>query len=642
MESIYNKSFFLLLVSFLFLSQPAQEARLEEKQSAAIPENILRTLRQEHPRLLANSKDFALLRSRLQTDPTLRSWHQKLKKKGDELLNKPVCRYDLSEKNHLLDVSREVVKRTYTLSILFHLNNDQRYSTRAWQELEAAAAFPDWNPEHFLDVGEMTHAFAIGYDWLYPVLTKEQRAVLQNAIITKGLDEALMAYQGKATYKRTSWVNARHNWNQVCNGGIGMGALAIADKEPDLAEAILKKVLAVLPNAMQQFGPDGGWHEGPGYWAYATRYNVIFLASLETALGSDFGLGSIDGFSRTALFPLYMNGPTSRSFNYSDATDELVNGYQLLWLAKRFNLPAAATYQKETVKSPHALDLVWYSPEPAKEKDLPLAAYFRSAEVVTMRSAWNDKNAWFVGFKAGDNKSNHSHLDLGGFVLDAMGERWAVDLGKENYRLPEYFDSGRKAGKKTGIRWTYYRTRAEGHNTLVLNPGLNPDQNPLAQTKMEKFMTYRNTSFAIADLSPAYADDAQTVRRGIALANGQSVIIQDEIKTNKSASLYWFMHTPAQIIIQENGRNAMLTIGNKQLEAVIHSPAYARFTVLPAAPLPSSPKPEGINKNKDVRKLTIRLNQVKETRLVVEFRPAKTKMSANQTFYKPLNSWKLE
>ena len=33
-----------------------------------------------------------------------------------------------------------------------------------------------------------------------------------------------------------------------------------------------------------EYGPDGAWAEGPGYWRYATQYNVVFLAALETAL----------------------------------------------------------------------------------------------------------------------------------------------------------------------------------------------------------------------------------------------------------------------------------------------------------------------------------------------------------------------
>jgi hypothetical protein len=65
-----------------------------------------------------------------------------------------------------LSASRQVLDRVRTLALVSRFYGDRRYSNRAWQELEAAAAFPDWNPSHFLHTAEMTHAFALGYDWL--------------------------------------------------------------------------------------------------------------------------------------------------------------------------------------------------------------------------------------------------------------------------------------------------------------------------------------------------------------------------------------------------------------------------------------------------------------------------------------------
>ena len=38
------------------------------------------------------------------------------------------------------------------------------------------AGYDNWNPEHFLDVAEMTMALSIGYDWLYEVLSPKNRA----------------------------------------------------------------------------------------------------------------------------------------------------------------------------------------------------------------------------------------------------------------------------------------------------------------------------------------------------------------------------------------------------------------------------------------------------------------------------------
>ena len=79
------------------------------------------------------------------------------------------------------------------------------------------------------------------------------------------------------------------------------------------------------------------------------------------------------------------------------------------------------------------------------------------------RSAWDDPAALFVGVKAGYNQVNHGHLDLGNFELDALGERWARDIGSDDYNLPGYWSGGRG-----GKRWSYYRLGSESHNVCML------------------------------------------------------------------------------------------------------------------------------------------------------------------------------
>ena len=309
------------------------------------------------------------------------------------------------------------MNRIYTLALLYRLDGDPRYAERAWQELAAAASFKDWNPRHFLDTAEMTHAFAIGYDWLYDVWTPEQRATLQQAMVAKGLKPALELYRA-----RKWWTVAHHNWNQVCNGGIGMGALALAEVEPQLAGEILHDAAESIQLAMAEFAPDGAWKEGPGYWNYATLYNVVFLAGLQTALNTDFGLSQIGAFEQTGLFPIYLSGPLGRTFNYADGGDHAIFAAQMFWLARKFKQPVFAWYERRT-PTPSALDLLWYDPAGTgpKAAGLPLDKYFRGAEVAVMRSEWENPQALFVGFKAGDNKANHSHLDVGSFVFDAAG-----------------------------------------------------------------------------------------------------------------------------------------------------------------------------------------------------------------------------
>ena len=97
----------------------------------------------------------------------------------------------------LLAISRIALKRIYYLSYAYRMTGDQKYALRAEQEMLAVSHFTDWNPTHFLDVGEMVMALAIGYDWLYDSLQPDTRRVVREAIIAKGFDAA---------------KNTRHAW----------------------------------------------------------------------------------------------------------------------------------------------------------------------------------------------------------------------------------------------------------------------------------------------------------------------------------------------------------------------------------------------------------------------------------------------
>jgi hypothetical protein len=205
---------------------------------------------------------------------------------------------------------------------------------------------------------------------------------------------------------------------------------------------------------MAAYAPDGAFPEGPGYWTYATSYAVIAIAELESALGTDLDLASSPGFDRTVNYYEAVQGPSGPVFNYADATDDLQNSPARAWLAKRFHQPFALRdtrslladslqrapvvkfdrgIQGTVVNRFFALHEVWFPDEPTGNiADLPRDSHFRGvADIATLRSAWNDTNAIFVGLKAGENDVHHNHLDLASFVLDADGQRWAADLGPD-------------------------------------------------------------------------------------------------------------------------------------------------------------------------------------------------------------------
>jgi hypothetical protein len=610
--------------------EPGAVAAAEER-GVTIPTaaDLASRLRKEHPRLLISANEFAELKQRVTTNAQLKEWHGKLREQARGILAQPPPRADIP------DSWREIDSRVYTLALLYWLDGDRRYVERAWLEMQAVANRPDWDPHHFLHTAHMTQGLAIGYDWLYDEWTPAQRETLRRAMLEKGIQFANDVHTkdftrwpeaARRSLASIGWSEANFNWNQVCNAGIGMGALALLDEAPQACGQFIQAAIRSIQRPMAEFAPDGAWEEGPGYWNYATSHNVLFLSALESALGTDFGLSQAPGFAETGLFPLYFTGPLGRTFNFADGLDTRYPVPQLFWLARKFNRPVYATHARHAAL-PKALDLLWFDPhsESPPASSLPLDKHFCRKEIAFFRSAWDDRDAVFIGFKAGDNKATHGHLDLGSFVLDALGARWAVDLGGENYSLPGYWDIAKG-------RWSYYRLRAEGHNTLVINPGAEADQDPKASTRIVRFQSEPEKAFAIADLTPAYAGQASQVQRGMALLDRRLVLLQDEVQTEKAADVWWFLHTPAQGEVSDDGATATLTQGNVRLMASVLSPPGARFRWMGAEALPTSPNPNGQKKNDGVRKLAVHLSGVTNVRLAVLLTP----LRAGETAPKPM------
>ncbi len=601
--------------ALLALVLGASLAGMAAAQEASKNGDVLAALREGHPRLIFLDSDVARLKEAIRADALMGAWHERQTREAEKMLKESPAVHRLIGPR-LLDQSRLVLKRVGTLAALYRLDGDRRFADRAIQEMRAAARFPDWNPSHFLDTAEMTCALGLGYDWLYGVIAPEDRRLIREAIIEKGLKPGQKVYDAGSW-----WAKADHNWNQVCNGGMTVGALAIADEEPALARRIIDAGRASIPIAMKSFAPDGGWEEGPGYWSYATAYNVFYLAAIESALGTDFGLGDMPGVADTGRFRMHSVGPIGRMFNFADASDRVGPAPQMFWLSRRFHRPAYASHERELIgKNGEMLHLVYgvRVPLDGGYASEPTDAVFRAVNVAFFRSAWEDPEAFYVGFKGGDNQANHSHLDLGTFVLDGLGQRWALDLGTDDYNLPGYF------GKQ---RWDYYRLRTESHNTLTIDDA---NQDTKAKAAIVRFQATPDRAHAVADLTAAYAPQGVTrAWRGIARLGSRQVLIQDEVRASRPLKVKWNFHTDAKV--EASGGRAVLRRGEMSMVLRVVEPAGAAFTVEKCDP----PKPQKQQPN--VRNVALTLPGVTSARIVVVVEPAGG--AGTSAAVEPLEAW---
>ena len=574
------------------------------RQVSTTEPNLLRNevfaiehIKKGHPKLILTDTRLNELKS-LEDDEDFQYILKRVLAKADELAEEPLLEYEIPDGKRLLEVSRKCLDRVQSLGLAYRYTGDTKYFESLKNNLLAVCAFDDWNPSHFLDTAEMTEAVALGYDWAYNDLSVQDRETIRHALITHGLKPGIDCYEGRVKYGW--WVRTDNNWNFVCNSAMITGALAVADTDPQYAEVIIPAAIASMPVALEQYGPDGAWPEGPGYWGYSTLYIKYGVSALESATDSDYGLLRAPGLSQTGLFPIISSGPTGRLLSYSDCGGHtrLKPTSTLFWYAKTFNSDFVANKTHELLRhyrKPFNAGLViWYTPKSKKtEEKAPLDyKYNGRVELAFMRSSWDDPDALFVGIKAGDNTVNHAHLDLGNFELDALGVRWARDLGMGNYNLKGYFDH-----RENGQRWQYYRPSSHSHNVLTVD---NQNQSPLGNASITRFEagdeTFSNQDipFVEIDLTNGYNSPVSSLKRGVALVGGRkAVLIQDEISLEKPVVIDWGMTTEATEI-KLSGAVATLLRDGKRLHARILSPAGAVFSKESTEQSPPQKTNEGI------------------------------------------------
>jgi hypothetical protein len=328
----------------------------------------------------------------------------------------------------------------------------------------------------------------IAYDWLYDLWTADQKTQIRAALIQWGLQPGLSVFSpGGATF---GWwkTNVTGNWNCVCNGGLTLASLAIlGDDTTGVASQLLGfTVDNAKQNCANAVSDDGTWAETANYWYFGTTGHAEMASSLLTATGSHYGLLDVNtNFFRTGQFHMYVYGATSL-FNYGDHGPNKFSttANSMFLYSQSYKQPSFSLFQREQVDAAEPWSMFWYDPtvSGAFWDGTPLDHFFDNAldQWASMRSSWTDGHALFVAIKAGLNQGHQTHndLDVGDFVLDALGTRWAGELGSGDYLSTNYFTSD----AQDADRWQYYRKMTEGQNTIMLGGG---NQNVLASPSVK-------------------------------------------------------------------------------------------------------------------------------------------------------------
>ncbi len=531
---------------------------------------------ESHPRLLLTKGEEQTVRDAVRRNAEFQKIDSYIKAVCDSLLQEKPLVFK-KEGKRLLAVSRLALIRLYYLSYTYRVTRDKKYLDRAEEELDAVCAFDNWNPSHFLDVGEMCMAVAIAYDWLYAGLSEQTKAHVREAILEKAFAPSYI--------KEYSWFLLRHNnWNAVCNAGLVYGALAIFEDAKEESIAIIERALQTNLLPLSTYAPHGNYPEGPGYWNYGTSFQVMLCAALESALGSDKGLSKAPGFMESAYYMLFAAGPSGSYFNYSDGGSELAASASMFWFADKLDDPTLIFQELKTIQK----GVYTQRTKSDEERMLPNALVFgRNLDiskiktpskhifigggmtpVCLVRTSWDTEAAKYLGIKGGTAYDPHGHMDQGTFVYDVGTLRWAMDFGLQSYITLESRGVDLWNMEQNSQRWDIFRYNNLNHNTLTIN---NQRHNVKGKAEIVETFDYGRELGAKVDITSVLnlGNELKSAIRKAVIVDEAFLKIEDVVETNaKPVDLRWNMVTPASaeivgkntIRLSQQGKTMLLKV----------------------------------------------------------------------------------
>lgn len=486
------------------------------------------------------------------------------------------------------------------MAFSYRMTGDVKYARAVYLAAQAVGKWAHWGEGHFLNNADGAVLYATAFDWVYDALSESERREMAQILFERAIFPTWGQFQNPRIYTFRSvranagqFASTTNNWMTVCCSGEMAACIAIAEytdltctyegktyTSGELIPDIMGRMLDSCPNCFDVYVPDGSYVESPGYWDYGTNTFFLMCENLMSAMGTTYGLMEAPGIDRTCYFATHIESSDYKSWNYHDGGSGAMPTQNFSFVGQYYGdetLVALRYQQLANGKSLTYEDLLYYDPDfgTGAGVTLPSSYYSEGIDTTVVRSSW-EKGAIYAGLHAGKNNVSHGQIDAGNFILYKGMTRYFLDLGSDNYNLPEYFSGN--------TRYHYYRMNGEGHNTVVLAGKSDMEWgqtlNGIAYTV--DYQSAENGAYSIVDMTGVYGGYATSARRGMLFTNGRrTLIIQDEMTFKEKSRFYWLAHTDvgaASITLSEDGKTAMLKGDDGVLRVTLLDPDGAGLT----------------------------------------------------------------
>jgi Heparinase II/III-like protein len=354
-------------------------------------------------------------------------------------------------------------------AFLYAVTGDRERGEQARREMLKVLQLKRWDffledgkyPIGFLNGGRLTAWMSLGYDWIYDLLSPEERTEILRQIAEKGCVPAYRALYGMSHPETVkSWgfdpeqpqkydvpdmsrwpvILGHNNFRAVISGGLALGAFTLMGND-DRAEQWRDMVMDSYYRFAGLLEPDGSYLEGVSYCNYAMTYLIYLMEVVKRKEGIDlFDAANYIGMMEAdlALFMPYHLDPGG-SVNFGDSGGSLSSAIGF-WVARESRDGLSQYIAMNFALQHDIFSLLFYDPtvEPAPPSP---DGYFRHLGIdwIVTRTGYSMEDL-VVAMRSG-GPSNHEHADRNSIILKYAGEILLADQYRPTYdaRNPGWF-----------------------------------------------------------------------------------------------------------------------------------------------------------------------------------------------------------
>ncbi|HJW01669.1 MAG TPA: heparinase II/III family protein [Azospira sp.] len=456
-------------------------------------------------------------------------------------------------------------KRTLNMALAWVISKNTQYLSNAVLRLKNLAS---WDPNgttsytvYGMDMGarQITWTMALVYDWLWPQLDSTTKSQVLTVLQTR---TAVMYNDVIGTRSRVA-TSPRDSHGALTVTILG-GISTILAGDLSSASTWLAGSLPQAANAVSPWGGDDSGHaNGTTQGSWDMGDSLVPWYVFRWAGGIDVAQKA--WMRNWSNFIAYMIPPGTPVGNFGDGAEKALTenwsrfgkAYTWFapsplgrWYASQPSLQGGDTSRIEMMLAPPADFTTGAYP-----LGTPNTAVFRDIGWAAMHSDLSNPSRVSIYFKSSPLGSfNHSHADQNSFVINAGGQRLAIDSG--------YYDA-----YKTSHWYNWYKqTRA--HNAITFDGGQGQTvfelSGKLGPGQITGYVHGSNYELLYGDATAAYAGLLQTAKRALVYFPPNLLLVYDNLASATARQWEWNIHAVNQMS-STSGTQATIQNGGQTL-----------------------------------------------------------------------------